>query len=432
MELTNSKTFLTNIYDSLLQLIQNQKKRVKALINLSAFDQSNIVMKQWVTKDFADIIIQMVQSIGYDPLKNILDINAQFAQEYAEPLIEVYFKQSQKMQTLDLTQHNFNIQMLSNYSETAENIQFDRIIKVNDYIITAEFRDGQECRLLDRDLNLIQKLDLKAERLLQINNEILSYCNNKISIISGLKENDIKIQKDVYKTNHFPHQMVQINDDIFMTGQLDGSIQLFSLSKPSFSQTFRINQFTCVYDICLIAQKQNENTYAVGDNVNGIAIIKIIKKRDFAFELIEDPQRLIDKGDIDSIILINQNTLAFTCEIDGNHYLKIYNIELKNQINSIKLQSWSYLYGIDGYDYDLNPFAFIKELNQVSVINFRNYQIVKVVDSEFSHRLNKSQCLVSMKLNDETGNKYKLYDVQVTKQDSQYVSKLREIIIQIP
>ncbi|CDW86538.1 UNKNOWN [Stylonychia lemnae] len=336
------------------------------------------------------------------------------------------------MLALDLTQHNFNLQTLSNYSEIAKNIQFDRIIKANDQIITAEIINGQECRLLDIDLNLIKKIDLKAARLYQINNVILSYFNMNISIIQGLEENEIKIQKDVYKTNDFVHQMVQITDDIFMTVQSNGSIQLFSLSKPSFSQTFRINSFTCIFDICLIAQKQNENTYAAGDEANGIAIIKIIKKGDFAFELIEDPQRLIDKGFCYSILLIKQNTLAFTCKIDGKYYLKIYNIELKKEIQSIELKSWSFIYAIDKYDYELNPFAFIKEYNQVSVINFINYQMVKVVDSEFIHFGNKSQCLAIMKLKDETGNKYQLYDVQVDEKDSQYVSKLRDIIIQMP
>ncbi|CDW77880.1 UNKNOWN [Stylonychia lemnae] len=141
-----------------------------------------------------------------------------------------------------------------------------------------------------------------------------------------------------------------------MAGQQDGSIQLFSLSKPSFSQTFRINQFIAIFDICFIAQKQNEQTYAVGDVFEGISIIKMIKKGDFAFKLIEDPQRLIYKGYCYSFILIKQNTLAFTCLIDSKRYLKIYNIELKKEIHSMGLQSWSYLYAIDGFLFRVQSF----------------------------------------------------------------------------
>ncbi|CDW77186.1 UNKNOWN [Stylonychia lemnae] len=64
---------------------------------------------------------------------------------------------------------------------------------------------------------------------------------NKISVIKGIEENRISIEKDIYETNSQILKIIQMNDDIFMTGQMYGYITLFSLSNQSYHQVFEID-----------------------------------------------------------------------------------------------------------------------------------------------------------------------------------------------
>ncbi|CDW77967.1 UNKNOWN [Stylonychia lemnae] len=186
-------------------------------------------------------------------------------------------------------------------------------------------------------------------------------------------------------------------------------------------------------DLCLIAKKSNEHNIAIGGQENGLVIVRLIQKGNCQFELIQDQKRFIDNMWVSSMMLLRPFIIAFTCIVGhSKSYLKIFDIKRKQYIVNVKLPSISYLYGIAGYDYNYNPFAFIKDDNQVSLINFRNQKIVKVVNSVFSHQIYKSQCFANKQLKKTDRNKFIFYDVQNIELDSIQKSEIRMFSIEMP
>ncbi|CDW79313.1 UNKNOWN [Stylonychia lemnae] len=182
-------------------------------------------------------------------------------------------------------------------------------------------------------------------------------------------------------------------------------------------------------DILICGKEQNQYTFAFGDWKNGIAICKLIQKGNYDYQLIQEQQRLIEKGYVRSIVLVTSNTIAYSDNDD--HCLKIFDIEQRKQIHQIKLAKHPHIFVVQDYDYELNPFAFVKDNEKISLINLRNYQIVKVIDSKYNHFLswNKNGSLINERIKkEEAGSIYRLIDVQ---RDNTSV-EIREIIVKLP
>ncbi|CDW74533.1 UNKNOWN [Stylonychia lemnae] len=116
----------------------------------------------------------------------------------------------------------------------------------------------------------------------------------------------------------------------------------------------------------------------------------------------------------------------------------MFDIELKQELNSIKLQYNSTLYKVDGFDYQLNPFAFIKDSNKISLINLRDFQTVEIIDSFIGNQNNdwiKNHNLLNFKIeNVAEGQIYELIDVQDKSEQmkNQNKTEIRKISIKIP
>ncbi|CDW72039.1 UNKNOWN [Stylonychia lemnae] len=155
------------------------------------------------------------------------------------------------------------------------------------------------------------------------------------------------------------------------------------------------------------------------------AIGKFIKKSDYDYQFIQDNQRLITKGQITSIMLVNFRTIAYT---DSNgHYLKIFDILKRYYKNSIKLSESPHIFRVQEYDYETNPFAFLKDEEKISLINLRNCQIIKIIDAKYNHLMswNKNGSLINKRVASEDGKFYRLVDLQ---RDEKFF-EIREIMI---
>ncbi|CDW86511.1 UNKNOWN [Stylonychia lemnae] len=225
--------------------------------------------------------------------------------------------------------------------------------------------------------------------------------DNEISEIRLLENNEYKISKNIQQTNNGVYKIIQLNDDIFICALYGGQISLLSISNQQYSQVFQINSFKCISEICKIKNEQNKTTFAFGDGLgNGIAICQLIKISDYDYQLIQDQQRLVENGKILSIMLVNSKI--------------------------IKEKGW---FNVQYYDYDLNPFAFVKDYEKISLINFRNYQIIRVIDSRYIYN-NKNGRLINMRIYKEGESQqiYRLFDVQ----RSDRSAEIREIRLRIP
>ncbi|CDW83032.1 UNKNOWN [Stylonychia lemnae] len=71
----------------------------------------------------------------------------------------------------------------------------------------------------------------------------------------------------------------------------------------------------------------------------------------------------------------------------------------------------------------------MKDDDQISLINFRNYQIIKVIDSNYSHyrSYNKNGSLLNERIVNQEGNFYKFIDLQ---RDT-VSAEIREMIIRL-
>ncbi|CDW83517.1 UNKNOWN [Stylonychia lemnae] len=244
--------------------------------------------------------------------------------------------------------------------------------------------------------------------------------------------------------------MVQLNDDIFICGQNGGQITFLSIQNQQYSQTFKINKLQHINEIYLVKRDQNEYSLVLADDNSlhpkGMTIIKFVKKSDYDYQLI-DQKSLKEKEEIISIMLVKSQyiikknmfgesskesfTIAYTTG-NPDHSLKIFESRKKKQIHCIKLQGNPYIFKLEDYDYELNPIAFVKDNQRISLINLKNYQIVKVIDSKYNHlhSRRKESSLKHLRINKEEAEKvYKLIDVQ-RDQDKKFV-EIREIIVNL-
>ncbi|CDW73484.1 UNKNOWN [Stylonychia lemnae] len=147
-------------------------------------------------------------------------------------------------------------------------------------------------------------------------------------------------------------------------------------------------------------------------------------------------------------MLLNSTTIAYTDQND--QCLKILDIEKREQLYSIKLSQESHIFAVQEFDYEMNPFAFVKDEEKISLINMRNCKIVKVIDSKYGE-WDKQGSLINIRISKEqTEQTYRLFDVQrydtfgqivdklvkklfITQKDKCNASaKIREITIKLP
>ncbi|CDW74838.1 UNKNOWN [Stylonychia lemnae] len=215
-----------------------------------------------------------------------------------------------------------------------------------------------------------------------------------------------------------------MSDDIFITGQWDGYIELFSISNHQFKSTFQTQDKKNIIEICLIESSKDEYTFAFGDFDLGIIIGKIIMRNQFEYEFQEDKIKLIEDVSCHSMMLIKQNVIAaFVRNQDDEYQLKILDIKSRQELHTIDLNESTYIYPALAYDYIQYPFAFIKDQNNISLINTNNYQITTIIQCYCSF---SEQQLIQYRDQD---NKYKLIDIQMyeTDEDSyEYLNEIRE------
>ncbi|CDW79547.1 UNKNOWN [Stylonychia lemnae] len=173
--------------------------------------------------------------------------------------------------------------------------------------------------------------------------------------------------------------------------------------------------------MCLIRQEGNKFTFVFSDVLNGITIGRLIKKGEYSYQFIQDNKRLVNRGQVSSIILVRLDIIAYS----EKDHLKIFDIKRKKLIKSIICPNYPHLFKIQDYNYKQNPFAFVKSNNSISLFNLRNYQLTKVIDSKYCY-ISKMCSLINIRIGN-SDQKYRLIEIQ--RYDCQ--AEIREIIVKI-
>ncbi|CDW79171.1 UNKNOWN [Stylonychia lemnae] len=179
---------------------------------------------------------------------------------------------------------------------------------------------------------------------------------------------------------------------------------------------------------------RNKYILAVGAGkygYKGLIKVRLIKKKNCQYELIQDKKKLIEEGWIYSIANLKSNRIAAIIRLQICDYLQILNIKKGYLIYSIQLQKRPHLFPIHQYNFNLNPFAFIQDQESISIINLRNYSSTNLIALKFSDLKSrkKQQSLVNYKIKGkENFNTYKL--IYLNKM--QELTQIREVKIKIP
>ncbi|CDW76125.1 camk family protein kinase [Stylonychia lemnae] len=333
----------------------------------------------------------------------------------------------QQWNNFDLSKHEFNPKINKKYQEITKSGEFNKILKVGDKYQTGHL-NGRDCRILDLNLQLVKKLDQIVGQLHEQNGHVLLCYEKSISKLKDLENQQPIVQKDVYQSTKPIYKILKMNDDIFITGQVNGYIELFSFSNHQFKQTFEIKDKKSIWEICLIENIQDQYTFAFSGQRFGILIVKIIMKSKYDFEFQEDPIKLIDNFYCYSMMIVKQNIIGGIFRKNLiQRYLKILDVKYKVELQSIDLSKGSFIYPVLNYDFTTYPFAFVKDEHSVSLINMSNYQIVNVIKSNCSRSDN--QQLIQERSQDNT---FRFIDIQLFEKDQKYQNEIREIEITMP
>ncbi|CDW87616.1 serine threonine protein kinase [Stylonychia lemnae] len=433
-------------------------------INLSQF------LKQAVSEinDFANINIE--SSLNIDDIQSFAEDFQGFGLTKAEIeqqklLMASYNKQNQvstfQKDQSQRIQNRFNRDVGNKLQQRVE-LKQKQLVEVNFKIIksnvfqqssyplsyvyksaamyVATYSNGRQIRMTN-DFVLLQNEDdtnyccyhLQGSVLFQQKQNKMIRCNPK-SLKSLFPP-----QGNFSNTKQKVTKFIQFSNDVILTGQLNGYIQLFSVSNKKYSQEFQLQKSGTINDICL-AQSKQDQIYAFGcdrglfigvffdnspHNQNGS-----FDSNEYNFEFVQMEDQVFCSGSFcNTVMQVKQGFIAGTFKDVGNDnaYLIIINIEDKSQIRKLMFKGLLGIYSTLDYDYDKYPFTFAKDQKALYIVNIQTLEKKEIIQSEYQSRPSHQ----SLYIYQEDLNNSKILRI-VDLLYSKNQSEIRELEIQMP
>ncbi|CDW83737.1 5-amp-activated protein kinase catalytic subunit alpha-1 [Stylonychia lemnae] len=331
-----------------------------------------------------------------DILKVLIEIldEPKFIYEYQKKIV---IQQIQKL-CINLLDHDFKTKVTKKFKDLGP--QFDSVYKYNDSILVCKFVDSNTLYQAQNYSIFVQDIETIANF-------------PKIQTKSGV------------------NKIIRFTDNILLTGQDNGYIQIFSQERIEQQQTFQIREVIAVNDICRLTNSNNDQ-----DNMLKFAFacydglyVGYFKKRDdqeYEFHLVEE-QKAFLQNECSTVIEVRQNVVALSKKLGK---IIFYNIETQECLQQLYFHGDAAIYQTLDYSFERYPYLIVKDYHNIYLLDINDYEKKVIIKSSYEGIFNY-QSIHQFK---DYDGKYKILDLKSKPNifHNRTKRQLREIEVNMP